>query len=661
MNSIKKRFMFLLSAAALLMGSSCSDQWEADEVSGTQSQTLWQVISSDPQLSEFTSVLQTNGYDAILNSSGAFTVLAPLNGNINKVAASNRNEIPGSHIAYLEYNKSHLDTMTYLTMSNGKQIVLDSMRLTTKEIVCRNGILRFANYASSRQPNIYERLGELKDQYEMAAFVLSLGDSVMDMDKSVQIGLNQDNQPVYDTIMKFSNPLLDKLPLNDNDSLVNLVLLDNATFNALSEKYWPFYKKNDGLNPDPTYSEFKIDTAATYALVHFDLVRDLTCSLENSVVGTPEYVSTAGLKIIMSDAKVDKVVRASNGNIQIASGVKIRLKDNKIKDVYVEAEDYYYENETYVYTRIDPYSRGGKNVMVAGVDSSRTYQAYYVDEDGVMHKDSIVTVGPSYYYPSLNSRKTINDAYGGPVLGLRAKLFACDYKVYWRSVDDQAYRCQPDPACVDYAKYQQNPNYPCGGVVRNIQKLYLSQPGDKELVYSHSPTTNDFVMNYTSNNIFSGTYRSYTCMAGYDPSADLATEVGPQGDFRRMGINAGVGITDPNYETPLLWCSSPTKFNNNTVSNVYSGITGISTNTREMNNRTTQKFTLIPYNIFRCMYNGEMTMFVTGAPFNFDNTGKPSTTSCHGSIFLDYIRFEPVFSTVMLGEDFYEKYPEEKD
>jgi hypothetical protein len=652
MNIFQKSFTSLaVMATALFCGSCSDDRWEDQDVSGTRAQTLWEVIAQRSDLSEFSALLQEAGYDEILKSSGTYTVLAPVNEAVAQLSSADADALAAAHIALLEYNKACLDTMQYLLMSNGKRAVLDSMKLEQEEVVCRNGILRLAHYAAGRQANIYEALEGLADDYKMARFILSLGDSVMDMSKSVQTGLDPvTNQPIYDTVMMFTNPLFDRIPIDDEDSLVSLVLLDDETFDALTQKYWPYLKQNNGEHPESDYtSTLKIDSAATTAAAQREVVYDMTCPLEHA--SAQDYVSTGGIRLNMSNASVSRTIAASNGSIQIASGVTVRLKDNKIKDVYVQGQDYYDTNEDYVFTRVTPTAMGGYDVVLCGADTMRTYKAYYVASDTladgtVAHHmtDSIITVisNPSdkyYYYETFdNDHKQGNFAKGGSYLAYKASLFSCRYNIYWRSVDDRPTHCQPDTACVNYDKYLENPNYPCGGVIRNVQKLYLSQPGDDVLVYNSDHTAGDFVLNYTPNNLFNSTYKNYRCMAGYDPEA-TDDEIGKKGSFARLGINAGVGVGNSLYETPLIWCQTATP-NQSTV--YYSGIIGVSTNTR-WNVGKTGKPTAVPKDVFYCLYQGEASLFVTNAAFNQTNiSASSSVAQPHGAVYLDYIHFVPI-------------------
>ncbi len=690
--------MALIGMACLLWGTtSCQDEGYED-VSGTASQTLWEVISSRSDLSEFAQVLRQNGYDDLLSSSGTYTVFAPGNAAVSAIDDDKLSEVPGSHIALLGYNKTALAEMSYLTMINERQALLSELALTDEEIVCRNGFLRFSTAgARATQQNIYELLLDLSDEYEMAAFITSLGDSVMDTEKSVQIGIDATtNQPIYDTVMTYYNPLFDYVPLNDNDSLISLMLVDNVTWNKLINRYWRYMRQHVDASEDPnlldptkdTNYDFgsKFDTVSTDYVTRVELVRDLSFSYEGatltSSVNNPEtvsqvYNSRTGIEVTMDSATVLDTLMASNGRIEIASNAKIKLGNNKIKDIYLEGEDYYYTNERYVATLVDPRFRGSRYVKTYGIDSLRGYTRYVLDSLG--NRAKRMDGSDSTEYVSAQLRAVYNtsqycNSYGGSVLGYKVNLFSCNYRIQWRHVvpgNQGTNYCNPDTLDVNYAKYagfdgyKANANWPIGGVMRHIQKMYLSQPGDAPLEYNSSLAVSDFVKNPYPFDSY-GDYTWFRCMTDYDPDAVISTkkaedEVGSNGyiNWYRMGVNAGFALDDPTYETPLVWCQTamdhadgvinvdPDTGEESSAAVYTSGIVGVSSATSwtpKKGAQTGQRVPRqVPRDIFMCLYNGEATVFVTSNPFGTDNAaGAANLNYCKGSIFLDYIHFIPV-------------------
>ncbi len=708
MNCFKNKFLMLVSMVALSVGLvSCQDEGYED-VSGTASQTLWEVISTRSELSKFAQVLKQNGYDKVLSSSGTYTVFAPDNAQIAAFEGSDINEIPGAHISFLGYNKATLDSMTYISMINNRLTSLADLKLSDTEIVCRNGYLRFSGTsARATQKNIYELLETLSAENKMAAFITSLGDSVMDVERSVQVGIDLNtNQPIYDTVMAYYNPLFADVPLNDNDSLSVLMLVDNDTWDALRSRYSRYMRQHvstdsyDNL-PDVLKSKIaenemeqlldptkdtkfgffnKIDTVATEYKTCVELVRDLTCSYEGAVAkasaNNPEtvtsvYVSRTGIELTLDNATITDTLNASNGRIELANGLKIKLKNNKIKDVYIEAEDYYYTNESYVATLVDPRFSGSRYVKTYGIDSLRMYRRYVLDSLGQHAKcadgtDSTEVVSTQLRYV-YNTSQYCN-SFGGSVLGYKVNLYSCNYNIKWRHVvpgSQGSNYCNPDTLDVNYAKYAENPNWPIGGVMRHIQKMYLSQPGDYPLEYNGDLAKADFVKHPYPYDSY-GDFGWYRCLTDYDPEATIASnatdEVGSKGpiNWYRMGVNAGFALDDPTYETPLVWCQTAMDHANGVINEdpdggtstdtkYTSGIVGVSSYVDWVpkNNIGVLMGTVaprrVPRDIFMCLYNGEATVFVTSNPFGTDNArGTSNLNYCKGSIFLDYIHFIPV-------------------
>lgn len=683
MKYLNKLMMLFALALLLFGGSSCSDEGY-EEVTGTASQDLWEVIQSRPELSQFAAAIRQQGYDKLLTSSGTYTVLAPVNDYMSSLSAEEIALTPAAQIALFSYNQTALNDRQFLTMSNGKQLILANQNLTTEEVICRNGFLRFAHPSSDlyrpNMDNVYEALFKLADEYEEAAFITSLGGYVMDKEASVQIGIDEvTHQPIYDTVMVYYNPFFEAIPMNDNESQMSLILVDNPTWQALQDKYWPYLKQNSGRFDDQDAAGYStdlcgaLDSAATDLVVRTELVRDLSCTLDDAKphpsvhnVNRSVYESMFGVELTMDSATVQRVIPVSNGEIQVVSGMMIHLYQNKIKDIYIEAEDYYLSNETYKATLVDSRFRGSRYVKTYGIDSLRMYDRYVVDAEGnrlqtIDGKDSIEHVEAARR--TVYNTSQFANAWGGSVFGYQAPLFACDYKIQWRHVipaqgSGESNYVNPDPLCVDYDKYLENPNYPCGGVVRHIQKMYLSQPGEKPLEYNSSLGVADFVLHATSNNPYSNTYKSYKCMTDYDPEAELSSgvtdEIGngnggskmPPVSWKRMGINAGVGVNDPTFETPLIWCNTAAIEHDADPAVFTSGITGVHQSDKNTFNNKTGKPILVPRDVFRSYYSGTATIFVTGNPFGTVNVRPTATNYLGTSIFLDYIHFIP-----QIGED----------
>ena len=86
----KKLYTKVLGLAlAALTFTACSDTWDEHYeglADGVHEGSLWQAIKSDPELSNFASVLEACGFDKSLASSQVFTVFAPTNASFSAEA-----------------------------------------------------------------------------------------------------------------------------------------------------------------------------------------------------------------------------------------------------------------------------------------------------------------------------------------------------------------------------------------------------------------------------------------------------------------------------------------------------------------------------------------------------------------------------------------------
>ena len=141
MNYFKYKVVALMAAVGLLFGaSSCQDEGYED-VSGTASQTLWEVISSRSDLQSFAKVLMQYGYAELLASSGTFTVLAPSESSMSATAASLLSEVPSAHIANFGYNKTELSAINHGQIVHARQLGL---------VVAEIGDMRRRDFAEKR-------------------------------------------------------------------------------------------------------------------------------------------------------------------------------------------------------------------------------------------------------------------------------------------------------------------------------------------------------------------------------------------------------------------------------------------------------------------------------------------------------------------------------
>lgn len=569
-----KRLSFLLLVGCLL--SACNNQWD-DHVKVNDSALSGSVLTAiqkNKELSIFNTLLIQTGYDEVLASDNNYTVLAPVNDALaDYVDAADdiKKKIVQNHIALLTYKQEDLGS--HLMMMSGKKLWLNNIELDEQEILCANGIIRLASNVVLPKDNIYEIISGLRETYEMASIIYEAGDSVMDPDKSIQKGVDKETgMAYYDTVWMYQNPYLDSIAIHNEDSLYTMVLLENENFDVLKKKYAKYMMQYDD----------DADSTNTYAFVSQELIFDLISRSNDFSSNT--LTSINGIKVEMEEAVV-KEEEASNGKVLIAKDVNIRIKDNKVKELIIQGEEYYSCLESnYVLTRLRDEAMKGSDVMLAGY-WTQSGTGNTIGEDG---ERIDTTLNLSFDYNS-SLRSTAINSY----IKYRPHLYSTSYKIYWVTNDDieHHYRNAANQFDPDYDP--ENPNQPCISVYRVIQKMYIAEEG-KNLTWSSG---------VIGNSQRSGTGR---VLIGVDP--ETAEE--RLGANVLKGVNAGV----LNMELPLVWCMASGDYEKitNPLSNVE--------NRLKVDRKTA----------------GKTDIMVTNSP----NAELGNTKN--GMIFLDYIRFVPI-------------------
>lgn len=434
----------LIATTVSLLVTACNDQWD-DHVAingKTMQGTVLEAIKGNEDFSSFYAILQETGYDTVLNGDYEFTVFVPSNAAMaaySTVGKEQKLAIVRNHIAYSACNTQELASKDKVRMMNGKNLFLSSFTIDSQEsnIVCNNGIMHMVDKVIAPAMNINEYLESLPKNTYMQIDTLYLKTRrIMDEEKSIQIGVNQDGLAVYDTVWTTQNHFLDAIPISNEDSIYTFVLLENENFKTLKTKYAKYMKQR---------TEQKTDSIVTD-----ELIRDL-------VFEYGKTTALSGVAVDFSKATTVSEYQASNGLVRIMKGVDIKIKENKVKTIWVEAEDYQSVlTEGIVYTRMRPWARGGKDVMV----SSTTIQSRdsISTDDGV----TVVPIEYTFTYNTNNQSKSIHF-----YLKYSVPMNSVDYDIYWLSYDDIESHVGTDGYEASTLKVR--------------QKLFASMPGETPL------------------------------------------------------------------------------------------------------------------------------------------------------------------------------------
>ena len=267
--AMTKGLLSFCMLGALPFVTGCSDTWDDHYDSQTNvgsGATIWETISGDEQLSNFTRVVKACGYDVPLNSSQVFTVFAPVNGdftseqadalieqyNIEKSKGTKDKDNPTvkeflrNHISLFNYSVSS-STNDSISMMNGKLIPLTSSSFGGRDFVSTNtllgnGMLFTLKNKVDYTPNVFEYLRGDNELDSVAAFLYKYNRYEFDASQSVP-GEIKDGQTIYlDSVEVLSNVILGNIGfINDEDSTYWMVVPTNSEWKRLVPEYREYF------------------------------------------------------------------------------------------------------------------------------------------------------------------------------------------------------------------------------------------------------------------------------------------------------------------------------------------------------------------------------------------------------------------------------------
>ena len=189
--------------------TACTDTWDdhynsIGDSSGMHEGTLWQAIKSDPNLSNFASVVEACDIAKDLNGSQVFTVFAPTNNSFSQaeaqaLIADYRQQVRDSvveedntvikefihnHIAPYNHSVASSSNDSIILM-NGKYAVLknndiDGVPLLTKNQLYSNGVLYTLSSQRDYLSNVFEYIRKDPDLDSLRSFAKNFGHTLGD-------------------------------------------------------------------------------------------------------------------------------------------------------------------------------------------------------------------------------------------------------------------------------------------------------------------------------------------------------------------------------------------------------------------------------------------------------------------------------------------------
>lgn len=376
--------LFAVPFAAALTFTACSDDWDdhyspegQNQISG---QSLWEAIESNPELSNFASVVKATGYDKSLGGSQAFSVFAPVNADFtaedaqsliatynSEKAANTRDddnttikEFLQNHIALYNHSVSS-ETNDSLVMMNGKyQILTDKTfaghNLLSTNGAYANGVLYTVEGQAEYSPNVFEYLGKDADIDSVANYLYSYNEYVFDASSSVPGDIVNGQTQYLDSVVNLENDEVhDYLGrIDSEDSTYWMVVPTNDVWNTYVPQFEQYFQYDNTVNKSDSLTWANARMALLRGTV-FSRTKNTDAAIQDSAMSTSaanyamrRYMwGSKDLKYYQYDHPLaaggvfngTTNVECSNGQVMKASQWNIKPTETFLQQILIEGEN----------------------------------------------------------------------------------------------------------------------------------------------------------------------------------------------------------------------------------------------------------------------------------------------------------------------------------
>lgn len=165
---------FLAAGAMTTACSDWDDHYNNNGVSGSASETIWENVKANANLSQFADLMHKAGYDEVINTTQTYTVWAPLNGTFNY---DSLNELPLNNLKQ-HFAMNHVARFNYpasgsvdaaVTMLNKKVMPFkgngtykfNGVEVVSPNVASSNGMLHVTSGMVDYMANLFESLDSM--------------------------------------------------------------------------------------------------------------------------------------------------------------------------------------------------------------------------------------------------------------------------------------------------------------------------------------------------------------------------------------------------------------------------------------------------------------------------------------------------------------------
>ena len=268
----------LLCCGVAVALTACTDTWDEhydSQGSGSVHEgSLWQAIKSNPDLSNFASVVEACDFSKSLDGSQVFTVFAPTNSSFSKAEADaliaeykaqkGANVIEEDNTVIKEFIQNHVALYNYsvssesrdsILLMNGKYAVLstndiDGVQMLTKNQLYGNGVLYTLKDKVKFLSNVFEYVAKDPELDSLRSFLYNSKFYYREFlpERSVPGSIVDGRTQYLDSVFMQRNDLFGYLgQLNLEDSTYMMIAPTNDVWRPLVEEYEQYFNYPEGV------------------------------------------------------------------------------------------------------------------------------------------------------------------------------------------------------------------------------------------------------------------------------------------------------------------------------------------------------------------------------------------------------------------------------
>ncbi len=396
----------ILCLFILFILSSCQkDEWnKRNKITDPSiTQNLMEEIKANQNLSLFASYLTKTGYDKVIESSKTFTVWAPTNDALKAIDQSYITDtaqlrlLIGNYIANQAYFTADATPSVRVKTLSGKNVIFTKTKLNDATISsnderAKNGVLHVLSEAFTPQLNAWEYITQMDSTSLQNKFLQTLQYGKVNPDSAELIGLDpKTGAPIYKpgTGIVLRNRFLQKVNINNEDSVITYIVLTDAAYADEENKLIPYFT-------DTTQ-------AMTDSLAQWNLIKDFAIDglVSPDSLSATLYSDKDSVKIHIDPSSIVKTVKVSNGIVYVLNSLNYEM-DTKIKPILIQGERFY--------DRMDPtvgYSiRKRRNPNTDSIFNDILVQNYGISSFWLRYTSTLNTVTYKAYWVAVNDFQT---------------------------------------------------------------------------------------------------------------------------------------------------------------------------------------------------------------------------------------------------------------